>query len=298
MSRIVVLGGEGMLGHKMFQILGRRYPGTVCTIRGALAEPFYRRIGNYVPELVIEGVDVMDLDGLAGRLGVLRPEVIVNCIGIVKQRDEAASAIPSLTINSLLPHRLAAAAAVWNGRVFHFSTDCVFSGRRGGYSEDDLSDAEDLYGRTKFLGEVGVANALTLRTSIIGRELSQFRSLLEWFLAQRGGAVRGFTRHLWSGVSTNYLARLVGDLIADHPALHGVYQVSSGTINKYDLLILLRDAFRLDVEITPDDRESCDRSLRGGRFQTATGIICPPWTAMAAELAADPTPYPSWRSDS
>ena len=298
MSRIVVLGGEGMLGHKMFQILGRRYPDTLCTIRGRMAQPFYRRIGNYVPEQVIEAIDVMDFDGLTHRLELLKPAVIVNCIGIVKQRDEAASAIPSLTINSLLPHRLAAAAAAWSGRVFHFSTDCVFSGRRGGYSEDDLSDAEDLYGRTKFLGEVGVANALTLRTSIIGRELSQFRSLLEWFLAQRGGAVRGFTRHLWSGVSTNYLARLVGDLIADHPALHGIYQVSSGTINKYDLLILLRDAFRLDVEITPDDRESCDRSLRGGRFQTATGIICPPWTAMAAELAADPTPYPSWRSDS
>ena len=293
MSRIVVLGGEGMLGHKMFQTLARRFPDTTCTVRGRLDEPFYSRIDLYRPERVIAGVDALNLDGLTRLLAKRQPDVVVNCIGIVKQRDEAQRAIPSITINSLLPHRLAAAAATWGGRVIHFSTDCVFSGRRGAYVEDDFSDAEDLYGRSKYLGEVGAENALTLRTSIIGRELSEFRSLLEWFLAQRGKKVRGFTRHFWSGVSTNHLATLVGDIIAEHSQLSGVYQVSSGTINKHELLTLLRDAFRLDVEIVPDDREFCDRSLNGDRFREATGYVCPSW----AELAADPTPYSSWRLD-
>lgn len=291
MSGILVLGGEGMLGHKMFQVLDRRFSDTVCTVRGPFDASFYGRVGLLRPEQVVAGVDALDLDGLMQLLAEREPEVVVNCIGIVKQREEAHVAIPSITINSLLPHRLAASAAAWAGRVIHFSTDCVFSGRRGAYVEDDLSDAEDLYGRSKYLGEVDAENALTLRTSIIGRELSRFQSLLEWFLAQRGKTVRGFTRHFWSGVSTNHLAVLVGDLVADHPRLSGVYQVSSGTVTKHDLLTLLRDAFDLDVEIVPDDREFCDRSLKGDRFREATMYVCPPWAEMAAEMAADPFPY-------
>ena len=297
MNGIIVLGGEGMLGHKVFQTLERQFPNTACTVRGRLDEPFYSRIDLYRPERVIAGVDALDLDGLTRLLAERQPDVVVNCIGIVKQRDEAQRAIPSITINSLLPHRLAAAAATWGGRVIHFSTDCVFSGKRGAYLEDDFSDAEDLYGRSKYLGEVSAENALTLRTSIIGRELSEFRSLLEWFLAQTGNEVRGFTRHFWSGVSTNHLAALVGDIIAEHPQLSGVYQVSSGKINKHELLTLLRDAFRLDVKIVPDDREFCDRSLEGDRFREATGYVCPSWVELATELAADPTPYSSWRLD-
>jgi dTDP-4-dehydrorhamnose reductase len=297
MSGIIVLGGEGMLGHKVFQTLERQFPDTACTVRSRLDEPFYSRIDLYRPERVIAGVDALDLDGLTRLLEERQPDVVVNCIGIIKQRDEAQRAIPSITINSLLPHRLAAAAATWGGRVIHFSTDCVFSGRRGAYVEDDFSDAEDLYGRSKYLGEVGAENALTLRTSIIGRELSEFRSLLEWFLAQKSKEVHGFTRHFWSGVSTNHLATLVGDIIAEHSQLSGVYQVSSGTINKHELLTLLRDAFRLDVEIVPDDREFCDRSLNGDRFREATGYVCPSWAELATELAADPTPYSSWRLD-
>lgn len=295
MSGILILGGEGMLGHKMLQILSARFDDVACTLRGKLASDPYRRWPFYRPGAVVEAVDVMDLAGLGRVLAARRPDVVVNCVGIVKQRAEAQAFVPSITLNSLLPHKLAEAIAPWNGRVIHFSTDCVFDGRRGDYREDDPPSAEDLYGRTKYLGEVAAANALTLRTSIIGRELSQFQSLLEWFLAQRGKTVRGFTRHFWSGVSTNCLAGLVGDVIAGHPGLHGLYQVSSGKINKHDLLCLLRDAFRLDVEIVPSEAEFCDRSLNGDRFRAATGWNCPPWRELAAELAADPTPYDEWR---
>jgi dTDP-4-dehydrorhamnose reductase len=294
--KALVLGGEGMLGHKMFQILRGRYPDTRCTIFGSLAEPFYRRIDLFQTGAILEGVNAMDLPALGQTIARLRPEFIVNCVGIVKQRDEATSAIPSITLNSLLPHKLAEYARTWNGRVIHFSTDCVFSGNKGGYTEKDPSDAEDLYGKSKYLGEVTAENALTLRTSIIGRELSHFRSLLEWFLAQRGKTVTGFTRVIYSGVTTNYISELVGRIISDYPTIHGLYQVTSPPISKHDLLCQLKDAYHLDVEIQPYDEEVSDRGMIGDKFIRATGYICPTWRDLIAQLANDPTPYEKWRS--
>ena len=293
--KILVLGGDGMLGHKMFQTLSARYPDTCCSVRGSIEEPFYRRIDLFRREKILEKVDAMDLPALGRTLREVRPAYIVNCVGVIKQREEAKAAVPSITLNALLPHKLAEFAEEWDGKVIHFSTDCVFSGKRGGYTEDDPSDAEDLYGKSKYLGEATAGNAITLRTSIIGRELSHFRSLLEWFLAQKGKTIRGFRRVIYSGVTTNYLARRVGDLIWDHPHLSGLYQVTSAPISKHDLLCLLRDAFRLDVKIVPDEQEVSDRSMVGDRFMKATGYVCPPWPDLASDLADDPTPYGKWR---
>ena len=293
--KILILGGEGMLGHKMFQTLLSRYPDTTCTVVRPLGEPFYQRVDLFRKGRVIDKVDAMDFTGLHEILDSERPGHIVNCIGVIKQRKEARAAIPSITLNSLLPHKLAEFAAGWGGRVIHFSTDCVFSGKRGHYTEEDPSDAEDLYGKSKYLGEVSTENALTLRTSIIGRELSQFKSLLEWFLSQKGKTVRGFKRVIYSGVTTNNMAQLVGNLIADYPNLSGLYQVTGPAISKYELLCMLRDAYKLDVEIIPDDREVSDRSLIGGKFIKATGYSYPGWTDMVTELASDPTPYDKWR---
>ncbi|MGA2260232.1 MAG: SDR family oxidoreductase [Acidobacteriota bacterium] len=294
--KALILGGEGMLGHKMFQILRARYSDTGCTIFGSLAEPFYRRIDLLQTGFVLERVNAMDLSVLGQTLASLKPEFIVNCIGIVKQREEAKSAIPSITLNSLLPHKLAEYARAWGGRVIHFSTDCVFSGNKGRYTEEDPSDAEDLYGRSKYLGEVPDENALTLRTSIIGRELSQFKSLLEWFLAQRGKTTKGFRKVIYSGVTTNYISELVGRVISEHPTLHGLYQVTSPPISKHELLCRLRDAYQLDVEIQPYDGEVSDRSMIGEKFIHATGYRYPTWRELIAQLVNDPTPYKNWRS--
>ncbi len=293
--KILVLGGEGMLGHKMFQTLSSRYPDTACTVARPLGEPFFQRVDLFRKCRVIDKVDAMDLSALKQRVGRLSPQFIVNCIGIVKQREEAKAAIPGITLNSLLPHKLAEFAAGWGGRVIHFSTDCVFSGKRGHYTEVDPSDAEDLYGKSKYLGEVSTENALTLRTSIIGRELAQFKSLLEWFLSQKGKTVRGFKRVIYSGVTTNFLAQLVGNLIAEYPNLSGLYQVTGPAVSKYDLLCMLKEAFNLEVEIVPDELEISDRSMIGEKFIKATGYSFPSWTDMVAELANDPTPYDKWR---
>jgi dTDP-4-dehydrorhamnose reductase len=284
-----------MLGHKMFQTLRQRFPDTLGTIRGTTGDQAHGRIGLLRQGNVIENVDVMNQAVLAACLRAHRPEVVVNCVGIIKQRAAAHQHLVSIAVNALLPHQLAELCREWGGRLIHFSTDCVFSGRRGNYAEDDPSDAEDLYGKTKSLGEVDTTSALTLRTSIIGRELSEFGSLLEWFLGQKDASVRGFTRALYSGVTTNFLARLVADIIADHSSLHGLYQVTSATISKHDLLCVLRQAYGLSTQIVTDDTFFCDRSMRGDKLRAAISYECPSWPDLCAELANDPTPYERWR---
>lgn len=285
-----------MLGHKMFQRLRESLPDVWCTVRRPLAHPAIRKIGLFHEGNVLDQIDAADWESLQRLLAARRPGVIVNCVGVIKQRSDAKAAIPSITLNALLPHRLAELSQSWGGRLIHFSTDCVFSGKRGNYSEEDFPDAEDLYGRTKLLGEVTAANALTLRTSIIGRELSQFKSLLEWFLSQNHRKIMGYTRAFYSGVTTNYLAGLVARIILQGPKLSGLYQVTSATIAKYELLCLLRDAYGMDVEVQADDKFFCDRSMRGNKFIDATGYRCPPWPDLVAELSSDPTPYEQWRS--
>jgi dTDP-4-dehydrorhamnose reductase len=292
--RVLVLGGEGMLGHKMFQILRERFDNVLCTLWGHPSDKTFERVELLQRDTVIPGVDASDFSLLSKLLADLRPTKVVNCIGIVKQRREAHDAIPSITLNALLPHQLAKMAAGIGARLIHFSTDCVFTGSRGGYREEDPSDADDLYGRTKYLGEVSDPPALTLRTSIIGRELTNHASLLEWFLAQNGRSIKGFRKVLYSGLTTNRMAHLIGDLIEDHPDLHGLYQVAGPWISKHDLLCLAREAFGLDIEIVPDDEQVNDRTMCADRFFAATGYRTPSWPEMLAEVAADPTPYQSW----
>lgn len=293
-SNIMILGAGGMLGHKLLQILGRRFAGTIGTTREDVRNAPLNRIALLQGEHVLSGFDVAAFDALKPRLAALAPAVIINCVGIVKQRDEAKSAVPSIGVNALFPHLLTEAAGEWGGRVIHFSTDCVFSGRTGGYREEDQSDAEDLYGRTKFLGEVTAPNAITLRTSIIGRELAHHRSLLDWFLSQKGKSVRGYRRVIYSGIPTTEMARVLVRLIEDHPSLSGVFQVVSEPISKYDLLLLIRDAYNLDIDVQPDDSQVMDRSMRGEKFEVATGWRAPTWPEMVREMASDATPYDAW----
>lgn len=288
--RLLVIGGSGMLGHKIVQRLAEQRPDTWWTTRAPKADlqmPFLRA------ERCIDRTDVADWKALEMLLCHMRPDVTVNCVGVIKQRAEAQDPIPSIAINAMLPHIIADTVARWNGRLIHFSSDCVFSGKKGNYCEADLPDALDLYGRTKALGEVTAPNSLTLRTSIIGRELGRHQSLLDWFLLGDHLRVHGFTNVWWSGLTTNHLAELVDDLIDHHESLSGLYHVASGRISKYDLLCRLRAGYRLDVEVMPDGGPVNDRSLDGSRFAAATGYKCPSWEQLIAQLVNDPTPYAS-----
>ena len=293
-TKVMVLGGAGMLGHKMFQVLRERFEGVFCTVRKEVRKPPFDRVELLQGDDVVSGVDVTDFPMLEEILSAYQPDYLVNCVGVIKQRAEAVSPIPSITINSLLPHKLAQMTARWDGRVIHFSTDCVFSGKRGGYTEEDHSDAEDLYGKTKFLGEVAVANALTLRTSIIGRELTEHRSLLDWLLTQNHKTVHGYRKVIYSGVTTNHLAEVVASIIHGHPGLNGLYHVVSEPISKYDLLCLLSKVYCLDILIEPDDLEMSDRSMKCDRLRREIAYECPPWPVLARQLAEDNTPYEKW----
>ncbi len=243
---------------------------------------------------VVEGLDATDFSCIERVLGDIRPDVIVNCIAITKRRGEAADALASVELNAAFPHRLERWAQQHSARLIHFSTDCVFDGRAGNYDEASLTNAEDLYGRTKALGEVSGPCSLTLRTSLVGRELKARTELLEWFLAQKGRQISGYRRALYTGVSTVWMADLVADLLQRFPRLAGVHQVAAPTISKYDLLLLARDAFRVDVDIQPDDSVVVLRNLDGTRFGRLTGIAVPDWRQMMGELASDPTPYEDW----
>ena len=279
--RVLILGGDGMLGHKLLATLGQDHV-TRVTLRqplGAYAQFGLFDAGNSFPDL-----DARSLEALVATFAAFQPEVVVNCIGLVKQRAAAKDdAIASLEINALLPHRLRELCQAAGARLIHISTDCVFSGSRGNYRENDVSDAEDLYGRTKFLGEVTASPALTLRTSIIGRELSRKQGLVEWFLAQ-SGKIRGFKRAIFSGFSTAEFSRIIKLLIERFPNAHGLYQVSAEPIDKFTLLGLLRDRYKQDVEIVPDEAVVIDRSLDSTRFQAEFGYRPPSWPEMIASL--------------
>lgn len=279
--RILVLGADGMLGSQLVTSWGRRHElwGTSRRVPGPADD------GLLPPGRLLGGVDARLEAALAGAIRSARPEVVVNAVGIVKQRAEAAAAEPSLEINSLLPHRLARLCGDAGARLVHLSTDCVFSGRKGGYLEADQPDPVDLYGRTKWLGEVTAPHALTLRTSIIGLERHHRAGLVEWLLAQRG-PVKAYRRAIWSGLTTAALARALEALLADRPALHGVWHLASEPIDKASLLRrLLSRLPPRDVELVPDDEVVCDRSLDGRALLARTTYRVPGWDAQLDELA-------------
>lgn len=283
-----------MLGHKLWQVFNPRFD-TWVTVRNAEADA---PAAFFDPDRLVDRVDAMDFDTVVRAVDAVQPDAVINAIGIVKQRPAARDAIASLTINSLFPHRLAGVCRAAHARLIHISTDCVFSGRTGMYTESDPSDATDLYGRTKAVGEVDEPGCLTLRTSIIGRQLSGTTGLLEWFLSQRVGPVRGFARAIYSGMPTITLAKIVADVVEHHASLDGLYHVSSDPITKYALLTLVRDLLPVDISIKPDFEVSVNMSLDSSRFRAAVGFTPSPWEHMIREMLADAAPYDFLRRQS
>jgi dTDP-4-dehydrorhamnose reductase len=273
-----------MLGHKLCQVFREEFE-TAATFRCC---PDLRRWHHVFDGVRVEpNVEADSFDGLVRVIDKVQPEAVVNCIGIVKQKDQAHDPIPCITINSLFPHRVKRACDQRGTRLIHISTDCVFSGGGGPYREDDPADPGDLYGRSKLLGEVDGENVLTVRTSIIGRELETHYGLVEWFLSNRGGSVKGFTRAIYSGFPTIVLARLLKYVIKSQPHISGMYHVGSNPISKYDLLALLRKAYSIRIDIEPDDNFVCNRSLDSTKFWTMVKSAPIPWPEMIAAMVKD-----------
>ncbi len=293
--KVLILGAGGMLGHKVWQVFRGRF-NCRAAVRVRPSLPLFD------DDRVIDGIDAADFQSVGKLIETARPNVVINCIGVVKQLAAAHDSIASITLNSLLPHVVARAGAGVGARMIQVSTDCVFSGTRGNYSETDIPDATDLYGRSKLLGEVTEIESsgpapLTIRTSIIGRELRTANGLVEWFLSNHGRSVRGFTRAVFSGVTTAVLAETLANVVEHHPALGGLYHVAARPISKYDLLVMLNETIGGRVVITPDDRLVIDRSLDAARFQAATGLVPPSWQEMIAALAAESPQYERWRTE-
>lgn len=287
-KKILVLGASGMLGHKLMQRLGTCFE-VQGTVRKAAEQ--YRKYSALAGASLIPFVEAQRPESLASAIAMAAPDVVINCVGVIKQLKEAKDPLIAIQVNAMLPHQLAVLCSASKARLIHFSTDCVFSGRKGNYTEEDIPDATDLYGRTKLLGEVTGPGCLTLRTSIIGRELERGSSLIEWFLSQRGARVRGFVRALYTGLTTIAMANLVGEVVADSPDLEGLWHVSSDPISKYELLHLVNRVYNLGIEIERDEEFVCDRRLDSTRFRERTGFRPLPWEQMIQDMFDDPTPY-------
>lgn len=278
--RILILGGDGMLGHQLLKHFQIQHEVRV-TLRQDLNA--YIKADLFNKNNSFTGIDIRSIERVAEVMAEFKPDAVINAVGIVKQRRDAKESIPSLEINALFPHRLAVLCSGMRARLIHMSTDCVFSGEKGNYLENDPSDAKDIYGKTKYLGEVHEHHCLTLRTSIIGKELSRHTSLLDWFLGQ-SGSVKGFKNAIYTGFTTQEMSRIIEKMLIHHPNASGVYQVSSDPINKYELLLLIRAELGLDIEIIPDEIFECDRSLDSSRFRKDFNYVPPSWTSMIAEI--------------
>jgi len=279
--RVLVLGANGMLGNAVARYMSRIDQFDVhALIRGA---EIFLPASDLALMSVHPNCDVLD-SGLLGTVySSLRPQITINCVGIVKQLSKANDALTAIPINSLLPHELARLSAGVDGRLIHISTDCVFSGRTGGYTEESAPDAFDLYGRSKLLGEVDYENSITLRTSIIGRELQTKHGLVDWFLSQHG-PVKGYKNAIFSGIPTVELARVISEFVVPNASMHGVYHVSADPIAKFDLLHMLASVYKKDVKIIPDNSIRIDRSLDSAKFRNLTGYSPPSWATLIEEM--------------
>lgn len=279
--RILILGGTGMLGHTLWQYFSLRFPDTYTTIRQS--RTVYEKYELFTGDKVIDSVDVVDFQMLTGIMKCIKPDFILNCIGITKRRKEADIAIHAITLNALLPHKLVEWGKNNSAKVVNFSTDCVFDGGQGNYTEESPTNATDLYGKTKAFGEIQGENALTLRSSFIGTELYAGTELLEWFLSQTG-VVKGFKNAIYSGLTTLELSRIIENIMVNHQGVTGIYNISSDPISKFDLLMLIKEKMHLDVEIVPDETVRCNRSLDSAKFRKEFSYTPPTWEDMIEEL--------------
>ncbi|MCP4221053.1 MAG: SDR family oxidoreductase [bacterium] len=284
-QKILVLGATGMLGHKLFTGLSK-YDGldVYATVRSSdhLDEWFSKELR----EKAFANVDADHFDSIIQVFGRVKPDVVINCIGIIKQLHASADPLVAIDLNALFPHKIANLCRVSGTRMIGISTDCVFDGKDGNYTEDSPSNASDLYGRTKFLGEVSEPHCLTLRTSIIGHELKGGYGLVEWFLA-REDSIKGFKKVFYSGFPTIELVDIIRRYILPNPQLQGVYQVSSAPVSKYDLLTMVARYYKKEINILPVDEPKIDRTLVSNRFRQATGYQSPDWDTLVKKMADD-----------
>jgi dTDP-4-dehydrorhamnose reductase len=288
---VLVLGASGMLGHMLVRVLSEHHQviGTTSSQYDSKS-PLARILekANW-----IDHVDVRNWQTVESAINHVKPNVLINCVGVIKQKMDSGNIKDAILINSLIPHQLAATCEKLDIRFIHFSTDCVFDGTPGIKYTSYTPNATDLYGTTKRLGEVNYAPSITLRTGFVGRQLSGAEGLFEWVLSQKGKAVSGYQNAIYSGLTTMALSRVIKQVIEVQPTLSGLYQVASNRINKFDLITQLNESLHLGLSIAKNTEFMCDRSMDGTEFTNLTNIHIPSWEEMLTEFAADQDFYNS-----
>jgi dTDP-4-dehydrorhamnose reductase len=282
--KVLVIGATGMLGYSLFSNLSDYSEldvyGTVRSIKGK--EFFFTEKLNKL----ITNVDVSNISALETAIANVKPNIVINCIGLIKQHGISKQHVDAISINSLLPHQIAASCDRFDAKLIHFSTDCVFTGNKGDYLESDMPDAQDLYGKSKCLGEVNYAPHLTLRTSIIGHELSSNVSLIDWFLSQDGNT-KGFSKAIFSGLPTCVIAKIIAENILPHTDVTGLYQLSVDPIDKYSLLKLVSSIYDKKIDIKESTELVIDRSLNSQRLRDEINFQVPAWDTLISEMNSD-----------
>jgi dTDP-4-dehydrorhamnose reductase len=279
--KILILGVSGMLGNALLKFFCSKKNFSIFgTIKSSNSLAFSSSLDNYK---LFTDVDVEKKDILLRVFSEVVPDIVINCVGVVKQSKEMTDTLMVISLNSLLPHYLAKLSAKYFARFIHISTDCVFSGRKGNYTENDFADSHDVYGRSKLLGEIDYPNTITLRTSTIGHELNSKYGLLDWFLSQQTKC-NGYACAIFSGLPAVIFAQIIRDIVIPHSELTGLYHVSAKPINKFDLLKLIADVYDKKINIDRDERLIIDRSLDSTRFRLATGYVAPEWTELIRRM--------------
>ena len=290
--KVLIIGGSGMLGHKLYQVFKSEFE-TWVTLRNSASK--FSSLNLFDENRVFENIDVTKFHLVAEVIDSLKPDIVVNAVGVIKQKSDATDTIKNIEINALFPHKVANVVNSINSRFITLSTDCVFDGMKGNYNESDLPNAKDLYGKSKHLGEVVDGHSLTIRTSIIGRELNTNKSLVEWFLSNNGKSVRGYSKAIYSGFPTIVLAKILVDIIKNKHGINGLYHLSSNPINKYDLLNLIKKKLDLNINIDNFVDFKIDRSLDSTKYRNVASFIPNDWKQLVGEMFDDPTPYSIWR---
>lgn len=283
-KRVAILGVNGMLGSSLFRVLSENEGLTIYGFCRNVASTSW--FAEHKREFLFADLDILNDRYLMERFETLQIDSVINCVGIIKQLPHSRDYIESLSVNSLLPHRLAKICAALGIRLIHFSTDCVFDGVDGGYTEADVPNATDLYGRSKLLGEVTYGKSITLRTSIIGHELGSCNSLVDWFLSQKS-QVRGFRRAIFSGLPTVEVSRVIEKYVLPNEQLNGLYHLSVAPIDKFSLLKMISEVYGFNVELEADDSVSVDRSLVSSKFQIQSGYAPPSWVDLIKSMRLD-----------
>ena len=279
--KILIIGGSGMLGNALLRFFSKKKNFHVSTtIRSSLLLRVSNKSYNYQ---LFNNIHLEDKKYISKVFDQVRPDVVINCAGVINQSNESKDYLKVLLLNTILPHYLVKLSENFNARLIHFSTDCVFSGSKGNYNESDLPDASDFYGRSKLLGEINYPNTITIRTSLVGHELNSTKNLIEWFLNQNH-EIKGYNEAIFSGLSTFEVAKIIDTYILPNKKLAGLYHLSSQPISKYELLLLVKNIYKKSIGIIKDHSLKINRSLDSSRFCKATNYVSKPWDLMIQEM--------------